>query len=166
MDILTHKERSALMSVIRSKNTRPELRVRKALFKLGFRYRLHSSLFGKPDIYLPKYRAAIFINGCFWHGHDCKLFKLPATRTGYWLEKISKNKERDMKVQQVLMLDEIRVCIVWECALRGKGVEKFTFLIKKIQNWILSGQYSFVFSGKWLSDNYQSASNEPEKKSK
>lgn len=158
MDILTPERRSQVMSAIRSKNTKPELRVRKALHALGFRYRLHAAISGRPDIYFPKYRAAIFINGCFWHGHDCRLFKAPATRVEFWIQKIQNNRDRDKKVQMTLRSDEIRVCIVWECALRGKGNKKFEFLIEEIQKWLLSGQNSVIFSNTWLMENYQSIS--------
>ena len=158
MDILTPEKRSQVMSSIRSKNTKPEIRVRKALHAIGFRYRLHAAILGSPDIYLPKYRAAIFINGCFWHGHDCSLFKIPATRTEFWMKKIQINKDRDEKIQQALRSDGTRICIVWECALRGKGNKKFQFLIEAIQEWLLSGKNSITFSNKWLAENYQSTS--------
>lgn len=158
MDILTPEERSKVMSSIRSKNTRPELRIRKALHALGFRYRLHTAILGKPDIYLPKYKVAIFINGCFWHGHDCSLFKQPATRTEFWMAKISNNKKRDQKVLETLQAENIRICVVWECALRGKGIDKFSFLIEKIKKWILSSQSNAIFSGTWLTQNYPNTS--------
>ncbi len=108
------------MSGIRGKNTKPELIVRKALFAQGFRYRLHvKSLPGKPDVVLPKYRTVIFVHGCFWHGHDCRLFKLPASNRAFWRAKIRRNQENDRKAVRALRKDGWRVITVWECALRG-----------------------------------------------
>lgn len=99
-DVHSKKIRSYNMSKIKGKNTRPEIMVRKFLFSHGFRYRLNvKKLSGKPDIVLSKYRIVIFINGCFWHGHEgCKYFVVPKTRTEWWIDKIQKNKERDFKV--------------------------------------------------------------------
>lgn len=88
-DIVPTEKRSQMMAGIRSKNTRPELLVRQALYRRGLRFRLHKrELQGRPDIVLPRYKTVIFVNGCFWHGHNCKYFKLPATNTAFWREKI------------------------------------------------------------------------------
>lgn len=108
------------MSHIRSKNTKPEQLVRQALWHKGFRYRLHvKDLPGKPDIVLPKYKAAIFINGCFWHGHDgCKDFVIPKSNTAFWLEKIGKNKERDARDGIALASAGWKVITIWECELK------------------------------------------------
>jgi DNA mismatch endonuclease (patch repair protein) len=109
------------MQAIRGKNTGPEVLLRKLLFARGFRYRLHvSSLPGKPDIVLPKYRTVIFMHGCFWHGHDCHLFTLPQTRRDFWTTKISANQQRDQRVIFALQSAGWRVISVWECALRGR----------------------------------------------
>lgn len=110
------------MSGIRGKDTKPEVLVRKALHARGFRFRLHvSDLPGRPDIVLPRYQAALFVHGCFWHGHDCRFFKLPGTRPEFWQLKIAKNKANDEK--NVVLLSDAgwRTGIVWECALRGQG---------------------------------------------
>ena len=106
--------------MIHGENTKPELMVRRFLFGNGFRYRINvKSLPGKPDILLPKYRTAIFINGCFWHGHpDCKYFVIPKTRTEWWIKKIQKTKERDESACHQLRLLGWNVIVVWECQLK------------------------------------------------
>jgi len=110
-----------MMSGIRSANTKPEMVLRRALHALGFRYRLHErNLPGKPDIYLPRYKAVVFVHGCFWHGHDCPLFKVPATRPEFWLAKIERNRAIDNRNEQALSALGWRIAVVWECALRGK----------------------------------------------
>ena len=137
-----------MMSGIRSRDTKPELLIRKYLHARGFRYRLHSrKIPGKPDIVLAHYRAAVFINGCFWHGHDCPLFKLPETRRDFWDEKISRNRERDIEVRDKLELQGWRHLTVWECAIRGPrrlGIEE-TFL--QTEEWILGNQMSGEIRG-------------------
>ena len=91
-DVVDRKTRSRMMSGIRGKNTRPELLIRKGLHARGFRFRLHDKrLPGKPDLVLPKYSAVIFVHGCFWHGHDCHLFKWPQSRREFWRKKITRN---------------------------------------------------------------------------
>ena len=117
-DVVTAAVRSRMMARIGGKNTKPELLLRKGLHEQGFRFRVHRrDLPGTPDIVLPKYRAVLFAHGCFWHGHDCHLFKVPATRTDFWLTKIARNKEVDRKAQAALALAEWRRGIVWECAI-------------------------------------------------
>lgn len=120
-DVMTPQQRHACMSHIRSKNTKPEQIVRQALWHNGFRYRLHvKELPGRPDIVLPKYKTVIFINGCFWHGHDgCKNFVVPKSNTSFWLHKICKNKERDMKDKSLLAANGWNVITVWECQLKN-----------------------------------------------
>lgn len=109
------------MSGIRGKNTRPEIMVRQALHKAGFRFRLHrKDLPGKPDLVLPKYQAAIFVHGCFWHGHDCRYFKIPKTRTDFWMAKIASNSSRDQRDIEALRKLGWRVMIVWECEIRDR----------------------------------------------
>ncbi|MCD4664166.1 MAG: DNA mismatch endonuclease Vsr [Bacteroidales bacterium] len=123
-DVHDKKTRSFNMSMIKGKGTKPEIIVRKFLFKNGFRYRLnYSKLPGKPDIVLPKYKIVIFVNGCFWHGHEgCKYFVVPKTRTEWWLNKINETKMRDIKKHQVLEELGWNVITIWECQL--KPVEK------------------------------------------
>ena len=112
------------MSQIRSKNTKPELLVRKYLFAKGFRYRLHSKdLPGKPDIVLPKFKTVIFVHGCFWHGHDeCKYFVVPKTKTEWWLTKIMGNKRRDIEQIEKLKADKWNVVILFECELKKNNI--------------------------------------------
>lgn len=138
-DIVSPEVRSRMMSGIRGKNTKPELLVRKALHRLGFRYRLHSSgLPGKPDLVFPRYRASIFINGCFWHGHDCALFKLPDTRRSLWEAKIDANQMRDIEVARLLSEQQWRQLTIWECAIRGPGKIGLEQTIERAAAWILS----------------------------
>lgn len=143
-DIVDAATRSRMMSGIRSKDTKPELIVRKGLHRLGFRYRLHSSsLPGKPDLVFPKYRAVIFVNGCFWHGHDCHLFHMPGTRREFWSEKINGNKKRDREVLAKLEQESWRILQIWECAIKGKervGIEAIT---DAAANW-LKGDSNFL----------------------
>lgn len=114
------------MSHIRSKNTKPEQLVRQALWHQGFRYRLHvKELPGKPDIVLPKYKTAIFINGCFWHGHEgCKDFVIPKSNTAFWLDKIGKNKARDARDEAALNMAGWKVFTIWECELRKSFIDQ------------------------------------------
>lgn len=120
MDVLTKEQRRLNMSRIRGRNTKPELLIRKGLHARGYRFRVNvSSLPGRPDIVLPKYRAVIQVNGCFWHGHDCRLFKMPASRQEFWVKKISANRLRDRRTDQALSDAGWRVLTVWECSLKG-----------------------------------------------
>lgn len=108
------------MSHVHSAGTTPELRLRKALWRLGFRYRINDKhLFGSPDIVLPKYRTTIFVHGCFWHGHKgCKYYTVPKTNTDFWVAKVARNKERDQEVWRKLEAKGWYVIIVWECQLK------------------------------------------------
>ncbi len=125
-DIHSKETRSYNMSRIRSKDTKPEILVRKFLHKNGFRYRLHvKNLSGKPDIVLPKYKTIIFIHGCFWHGHDgCKKASLPKTRTEWWTDKIHKNAANDQNAETALLNLGWRVIKIWECELKSKILEQ------------------------------------------
>jgi DNA mismatch endonuclease, patch repair protein len=122
-DILSPDQRSRRMASVRQRNTDPEQKVRRLLHLAGFRFRIGDrrlGLPGTPDIVLPRWRAAIFVNGCFWHGHDCALFKLPDTRTEWWRAKVAANVQRDNLVIQRLVLAGWRVITVWQCCLKGK----------------------------------------------
>lgn len=132
VDVVSSLKRSQKMAGIKSKNTKPELLVRQALHRRGFRFRLHKrELPGRPDIVLPRYKTAIFVNGCFWHGHDCRYFKLPATNTEFWREKIKANQERDeLKTKQLIELG-YKVISVWECQSKA-GKVSFDALIDKL----------------------------------
>jgi len=120
-DVHSPGTRSFNMSRIKGKNTEPERIVRAYLFSKGFRYRLHpKNLSGKPDLVLKKHRTVVFVHGCFWHGHEgCKNFVVPRTRTSWWLEKISRNKERDKENMKKLQQEGWKVLTIWECELKG-----------------------------------------------
>lgn len=137
------------MRAIKSQNTRPEILIRKGLHAAGFRYRLHAKdLPGKPDMVLPKYKALIFINGCFWHGHRCHLSHIPKTRTEFWLAKISANMNRDVLTHQRLMKTDWRIALIWECAIRGKTKLGIQFLIDELEKWLLEPESKTIeFSG-------------------
>lgn len=133
-DVHDKKTRSKNMSAIRSKNTKPEMLVRRFLHANGFRYTLHNKkLPGKPDIVLPKYKTVIFVHGCFWHGHkNCKYFVVPKTRTEWWLKKINTNIANDTKAVKALKKDGWRVINIWECDLKFVKAERtLTSLLKK-----------------------------------
>ena len=125
------------MASIPAKNTSPELKIRKSLHRRGYRYRLHSKLLpGKPDLVFSQLNAVIFINGCFWHGHDCHLFRMPSSNNSYWSKKIDKNKKRDIRNGELLVDMNWRVLTIWECSLKGKGRLEFELLISTIENWL------------------------------
>ncbi len=128
MDSLTKEQRHKNMVAIKGKNTKPEMVVRKYLFARGFRYRLnHPRLPGHPDLVLRKYRTVIFVNGCFWHGHEnCKYFRLPKTNTAFWQAKIERNKERDIEEQHQLAKMGWHCITVWECQLKGNELREKT----------------------------------------
>jgi DNA mismatch endonuclease (patch repair protein) len=125
-DVHDRKTRSYNMSRILAENTKPEIIVRKFLFSQGFRYKLHDkTLPGKPDIVLPKYRIAILVHGCFWHGHEgCAYFVVPKTRTDWWLDKINSNKERDDRNLKDLLNRNLTILTIFECQLRPKKRER------------------------------------------
>jgi DNA mismatch endonuclease, patch repair protein len=121
-DVVDKATRSRMMAGIRGKDTKPELVIRRGLHRLGYRYVLHDKrLPGKPDLVLPKYRAVIQVQGCFWHGHDCDLFKWPGTRQDFWRQKITGNQGRDQRNLEQLGEQGWRVLTIWECALKGRG---------------------------------------------
>lgn len=124
-DVHSKATRSYNMSRIRSKDTKPELLVRKFLHKNGFRYRLHvKDMPGKPDIVLPKYRTVIFIHGCFWHGHEgCKYYVVPKTRTEWWLHKIGTNTANDANAEKLLKALGWNIIKIWECELKKSSLE-------------------------------------------
>lgn len=123
-DVMSAAKRSALMSRIRTKDTRPELRLRKLLWQGGLRYRLHvKQLPGQPDLVLPKWNAIVLVHGCFWHAHiGCRYFQLPKTRPEFWKPKLEQNRQRDSATITALRRSGWRVAIVWECALRADAV--------------------------------------------
>ena len=138
------------MARVRSEDTKPELVLRKALHAIGYRFRLHvRSLPGCPDIVMRKHRCAIFINGCFWHGHaDCKHFRIPKTRPEFWAAKIASNRERDRRAIEALLGGGWRVLVVWECATRAFQADN---LISIIAAWLQGPETSAELSSGGLS---------------
>ncbi len=134
-DVHEPEVRSYNMSRIRSKDTKPEIIVRQLLHKSGLRFRLHvKDLPGKPDIVLPKYKTIIFINGCFWHGHeDCKYYIIPKTRTKFWEDKIKYNISRDNNNEMELRNKGWKVAIIWQCQLKADQQKTISELIKLIK---------------------------------
>ena len=141
-DVLTPDQRHRNMAAIHSASTKPELKLRQALWRLGFRYRVNDKkLPGKPDIVLPKYRMVIFIHGCFWHGHkDCKFYTVPKTNTEFWTAKVARNQERDQEVWRQLEAKGWFVIIVWECELKKAVFEE---TVKRVSAEILQNGESF-----------------------
>lgn len=135
-DVHSKETRSYNMSRIRSKDTKPEMLVRKFLHKHGFRYRLHvKDLPGKPDIVLPKYKTVIFVHGCFWHGHEgCKYYVVPKTRTEWWVEKIGRNIEKDKAAVKLLLATHWRIIHVWECELKNNFADLQAKMIANLQS--------------------------------
>ena len=135
-DNRTLEQRRRNMAAVHSVSTRPELMLRKSLWAQNFRYKVNDrSLPGSPDIVLPKYRTAIFVHGCFWHGHrGCKYYSIPQTNTNFWIAKITRNQERDQEVWRQLEAKGWFVIIVWECELKKGAVEA---TISRVQNEIL-----------------------------
>ncbi len=147
-DVVDKKTRSRMMSGIRGKNTKPELLIRKALFKKGYRYKLHDkSLPGKPDLVFPKYNAVIFIHGCFWHGHDCHLFKWPSTRRKFWKTKITRNGEVDARNYKALKKEGWRILTIWECSIKGKNQIGVENVVDQAENWLEYGIRARVIKG-------------------
>lgn len=136
-DVLTPEQRRLNMSHIRGKDTKPELILRHGLHARGLRYRLHrKDLPGCPDMVFPRYRAVILVHGCFWHGHDCPMFKLPATRREFWAAKIAGTRARDERAMAALSAAGWRVLVVWECALKGPARHPAGSIIAWIAAWL------------------------------
>lgn len=138
-----------MMAGIKGKDTRAELTIRRGLHRLGFRYQLHrKDLPGKPDLVFPKYKAVIFINGCFWHAHHCHIFKWPSSRIEFWKEKIGKNKIRDLKNIESCILSGWKVLVIWECSLKGKTRRKLNEVIHTAANWIMYDSQNAEIEGR------------------
>jgi len=145
-DIVDAATRSRMMSGIRGKDTKPELLVRRGLHSRGFRFRLHgANLPGRPDLVLPKYSAAIFVHGCFWHAHDCSLAKMPKTRPDFWKAKLSANQARDARQLVELQTLGFRTLVIWECSLRGPQ-ELVTFTLDRADEWLRREEQSAEIS--------------------
>lgn len=136
MDVVDEQTRSRMMAGIRGKDTKPELALRRALHARGFRYRIHAdNVPGKPDLIFPKFRAVIFVHGCFWHRHEgCRFATTPSTRPDFWQTKFAANVARDIAVRGVLAREGWRVATVWECALRK--MEQTSMTADRLAAWL------------------------------
>jgi DNA mismatch endonuclease (patch repair protein) len=145
IDVVDKVTRSRMMSGIQGKNTKPELLVRKYLHGRGLRFRLHAKeLPGKPDLVFPKYKAVVFVHGCFWHGHDCPLFKWPTSNALFWRNKIERNRAKDMEVLAALRKAGWRVMVIWECTLKGKvEIDRLSQTIDSVSYWLVRSKSSF-----------------------
>jgi len=124
-DTVDRQTRSKMMSAVRAKNTKFEVEIRRRLFALGFRYRLHArDLPGTPDMVLPKYSTVIFVHGCFWHYHGCSRSTIPDSRRDWWLKKLEDNRNRDTKILTELPKIGWRVVVIWECSVRRPGIDR------------------------------------------
>jgi DNA mismatch endonuclease (patch repair protein) len=147
-DIVESSVRSRMMSGIRGANTRPEMIVRHGLHQRGFRYRLHTpGLPGKPDIVLKRWHTVVLVNGCFWHGHDCHLFRWPGSRKDFWKKKITRNRARDVEVRDALAATGWRVLVIWECAIKGRAKRPLDDVLKETVAWIRKGSRSHEIRG-------------------
>lgn len=147
-DIVTPEVRRRMMSGIRGKNTRPELTLRRGLHAMGFRFRLHDrALPGSPDMVFARRRAVLFAHGCFWHGHDCHLFRMPATRPEFWREKIAGNRARDELAGKALAAAGWRAGVVWECAIKGRTALPAEDVLATCAAWLLSDAPSLELRG-------------------
>lgn len=148
-DIVPPEMRSRMMAGIRGKNTGIEMTLRRGLHGMGFRFRLHDRrLPGRPDLVFPRRRAVLFAHGCFWHGHNCHLFRLPATRTEFWREKISGNQKRDAANESAAADLGWRVGIVWECAIRGRAALPKGQVLGSCAAWLQSDEPGIVVRGR------------------
>lgn len=148
VDVVSRKIRSRMMAGIRGKNTKPELLLRSGLHRLGFRFRVHSTkLIGKPDLVFPKLKAVIFVHGCFWHGHDCRYFRMPSTRRQFWQRKILRNRDRHGEVIQVLQQQGWRHLTIWECATRGQDAAQIERVTTRAANWLRSKKKTGIIRG-------------------
>ncbi len=147
-DIVAPEVRSRMMAGIRGKDTKPEIILRKGLHAAGFRYRLHDrSLPGKPDMVFPRHRAVLFAHGCFWHGHDCHLFRWPSSRPEFWTAKITRNREVDARNEQALAAAGWRLGIVWECALKGRTRLPLADVLEACVRWLRSQETRLEIRG-------------------
>jgi DNA mismatch endonuclease (patch repair protein) len=133
--------RSRIMSRIRSKDTVPEMVVRKGLFARGLRYRLHDhSIPGRPDLIFPRFKAVIMVNGCFWHGHACRLAHQPSSNVNYWSAKIKRNRANDARARNDLEGLGWRVMVIWECEVKRRNNEEIAALLDRAAAWVKDGR--------------------------
>ncbi len=147
-DVVDAATRSRMMAGIRGKDTRPEMILRRGLHARGYRFRLHDRrLPGSPDLVFPGRRAVIFVHGCFWHGHDCHLFRLPATRQEFWRAKIAGNAARDAVAEGALVAAGWRVLTVWECSLKGREKLAVETVLDRVAAWLVAGSGKEMIAG-------------------
>lgn len=147
-DVHDPATRSRNMAAVRARDTKPELMIRRALHGAGLRYRLNvRDLPGKPDIVLPRYRSVVFVHGCFWHRHDCDLFRWPESRTEFWREKLDANAARDVKAADALEEAGWRQAVIWECALKGRKKRYFQDTMQRLIAWIRSDEQAITIGG-------------------
>ncbi len=148
VDVVTVEVRSRMMASIRNSDTTPELFIRRGLHQMGLRFRLNvRSLPGKPDLVFPKYHAVLFVHGCFWHRHDCHLFKWPGSRKDFWRKKLNGNAKRDRRVISELQSAGWRVGIVWECAIKGRTRQPPDTVLTACGDWLESQVQYLEISG-------------------
>lgn len=144
-DVLTPEQRKLNMSRIRGRDTKPEMIIRRGLHARGFRFRLQDrKLPGRPDLVFPRYHAVVFVHGCFWHGHNCPMFKLPVTRQEFWATKIASNRARDERATGALLKLGWRVANVWECSIRGPAKLTDDEVITRCQQFLLSDEITML----------------------
>lgn len=154
-DRISKEKRSHIMSMIRGRDTKPELMVRRYLFHHGFRYRVNvKRLPGRPDIVLRKYKTAIFVNGCFWHGHEgCKDFRPPRTRVEWWRDKLERNKARDARVREELKRMGWKTMVIWDCQLKPDvRVETLENVVRLLQRSYVESNFKAKFTNKYSLD--------------
>lgn len=148
-DVHDPATRSRNMSAIKGRDTKPEMIVRRCLFSKGYRYRLNNRMLpGRPDLVFRRYRAVLFVHGCFWHLHGCPAFRLPNTNTEWWAEKLEANRQRDLRNISALGESGWRVGVVWECAIRGQGKHEISSLTQMLEDWLQSDAEFLVLQGK------------------
>ena len=136
------------MASVRSRDTKPEMMIRKALHASGLRYRLNvRDLPGKPDIVLPRHQTVVFVHGCFWHRHECDLFRWPESRTEFWRDKLNANAARDMTAVEALEKAGWRRAVIWECELKGRKKRNFQDTMQRLIAWIKSDEQAITIRG-------------------
>ncbi len=147
-DVHDPQTRSRNMAAVRARDTKPELMIRKALHASGLRYRINvRDLPGKADIVLPRHRAVVFVHGCFWHRHECDLFRWPESRTEFWRDKLNANAAPDMKTAEALEKAGWRQAVTWECALKGSKKRDFQDTMQRLIAWIRSDEQANTIGG-------------------
>ncbi|QRM56400.1 DNA mismatch endonuclease Vsr [Sinorhizobium sp. BG8] len=149
-DVHSPSVRSFNMSRIRSVDTAPEMLIRRGLHARGRRFRLHTpNVPGRPDLLFPKHQAAFFVHGCFWHGHTCPLFRVPASRTEFWIRKIGANRLRDQRNSQELVAQGWRVLVIWECSTRGRAKRPVGEVLDLCESFLDGDTKRMEITGEW-----------------